>query len=204
MASLQRVPCAGLLLAGLTLLFALVSGSGRAYGATLAGCVELIQNGGFEDGELGWQQTSTGTYNLISDFNPRTGNLGAYLGGVNNADDRLSQQVTLPAGTSSLSAWWYLDTTEAAGVFDQMTVSLLRGDGSWLVDLLIVDNTAPEGVWDEIVIDLSPYAGQTVVLQFTGRTDGTNISDFYVDDVSILGCAAAPGPWRGYLPLIIQ
>jgi len=204
MARLRHGPSASFFLAGITLLGAMASWSSQAYGATPAGCTELIQNGSFEDGDAGWQQASSGEYELISDFNPRTGSLGAYLAGVNKADDRLGQQVALPTGTITLSAWWHLDTTEAAGAFDRMTVSLLQPDGTWLADLLAVDNTAPASVWDEIVIDLSSYAGQTVTLRFTATTDGTNPSDFYLDDISVVACAASPALWRTYLPIIIR
>jgi hypothetical protein len=154
----------------------------------------MVQNGGFEDGGAGWQQVSTGGYDLISDANPRTGRLGAYLGGVNNADDRLSQQVSLPIGVITLHPWWYMSTAETAGSFDQMTMTLLLPDGRWLADLSVVDNLAEIGVWHESVIDLSSYAGQTVILQFTSRTDDANISDFYLDDVSITACVADPQP----------
>jgi hypothetical protein len=204
MARLHHIPFASILLVGLTLLAAVAPWGRHVHGAIPVGCAELIQNGGFEDGEVGWQQASAGGYDLISDFNPRTGSLGAYLAGVNNADDRLSQQVNLPAGTITLSAWWSLDTTEAAGAFDQMTVSLLRPDGSWLADLLSVDDTASASVWDEIVIDLSSYAGQTVTLRFTATTDDTNPSDFYLDDISVVACAASPALWRTYLPITIR
>ena len=162
--------------------------------AAATGCSEVLRDGSFEAGGQGWLQYSAQGYELISDFNPRGGRLGAYLAGVNNADDRLSQQVTLPVGSSTLRAWWYLATAETASAFDRMSVTLQRPDGSWLADLIIVDNTAPVGIWDEIVVDLSPYAGQTVLLRFTGHTDGTNISDFYLDDISVVACTADPQP----------
>lgn len=185
---------AGLLVAVLALLLPVGARHTSTGHAAPASCTELIQNGSFEDGGLGWQQTSAGGYDLISDFNPRTGRWGAYLAGVNNADDRLSQQVTLLPGTIRLQAWWYLATAETAGAFDSMTVSLLRPDGSWLADLALVDNTAPVGVWDEIVADLSAFSGQTVILRFVARTDDNNISDFYLDDISITACAQEPTP----------
>jgi len=162
--------------------------------ATSTACIELVQDGGFEAGSPAWLRYSAQGYELISDFNPRSGAKSAYLAGVNSADDRLSQQVTLPVGASTLRAWWYLATAETAGAFDQMTVSLLRTDGSWLADLVTVDNTAEVGVWDEILVDLSAYGGRTLVLRFAGRTDDTNISDFYLDDISIAICVADPQP----------
>ena len=71
-------------------------------------CAELITNGGFEAQGAGWTQSSAGGFNLISTFYPRTGSWGAYLGGTNNADDRLSQQIIVPSNpiSVSLTAWW--------------------------------------------------------------------------------------------------
>ncbi len=159
-------------------------------------CTELIQNGGFEAGSQGWIENSAQGYPLVSDFNPRTGRYSAYLAGVNNADDRISQMITLPADADSITlrAWWYLATAETAGVFDTMTVWLLREDSQPLAQLAQVDNTYPVGVWDQIVADLHGYAGRTVILQFAGRTDESNISDFYVDDVSVSACGPAATP----------
>ena len=173
----------------------------RSLGPAPASCTELLQDGGFEAGGQGWLQQSVQGYDLISDFNPHTGRLGAYLAGVNEADDRLSQQVDLPAGaTVILQAWWFLATAETAGSFDTMTVSLLRPNGELLADLVTVDNTADVGIWDQLLLDLTPYAGQTVVLRFRAVTDATNISDFYVDDVSVVACAADVTPTNTVAP----
>jgi len=186
-------------LLGLTLLVLCCAGRfipAHALSLAPATCTELAQNGGFEAGGLGWQQFSAQGYELVSDFNPRTGSLGIYLAGVNNADDRLSQPIIVPAAalTVTLSAWWFLATAEIAGTFDTMTVSLLGPGGAPLADLLTVDNSATVGIWDEIVLDLTAYAGQTVVIQFAARTDANNISDFYLDDVSVMACAAIVTP----------
>lgn len=190
-----------LLLAGLTMLVSVAPWGSPVHGAVPTSCVELMQNGGFEGGGEGWQQTSSGGHELISDFNPRTGSLGAYLAGTNEADDRLSQQVDLPVGTIiTLRAWWYLATEETAGAFDRMTVSLLQPGGSPLADLVTMDTTAPEGIWDEIVVDLSAYAGQTVIIRFAAQTDVSNVTDFYIDDISIRACSRV----RTFLPMIVR
>ena len=168
----------------------------RGTDAAAASCIELLRNGSFEAGGPDWQQYSAQAYELISDFNPRTGRLGAYLAGVNNASDRISQQVALPPAPTALTldAWWYLATAETAGSFDTLTVALLRADGAWLATLVTVDNTAPVGLWDELIFDLTPYAGQTVIIRFEAHTDANNISDFYLDDVSLMACAAEVTP----------
>lgn len=207
-----------------------LAGAGGLAAAQPAGCSQLVQNGGFESGAAGWQQVSAQGYPLIGDFNPRTGGLGADLGGANNADDRLSQTITLPpADDLTLTGWWYLDTAETAGIFDTLTVSLHRPDGTALATLATLDNTATVGVWDELTFDLSGYAGQSVILRFAARTDQENISEFFLDDISLWACpldgtptptltvtpvtatptatasATAPSPARRlYLPLILK
>lgn len=163
-------------------------------------CTEMLINGDFEAGATGWTQTSAGGYDLISQFNPHAGEWGAYLAGEHHADDRLSQVVTLAAPTGggqstiTLRFWWSLETEEPGGVFDSLTAALLRTDGALLATLLTIDNTAPATVWDEAVLDLSAYAGQTVVLRFAATSNGVNLTDFYVDDVSLETCASSMTP----------
>lgn len=163
-----------------------------------AACVELIQNGGFESGSgIGWQEFSLQEYELISRYNPRAGEWGAFLGGVNDADDRLSQTVALPAGANlALTGWWSVATDEQPYQrYDTLTISLLRpSDGSTLATLVVLDNTAEENVWEELTFDLAPYAGQSVTISMAARTDDGNISDFYLDDISLLACASEDTP----------
>jgi len=162
---------------------------------TTVSCMELVQNGGFEMGAAGWQTFSAQGYELISGFNPHTGSMGAYLGGVNNADDRLSQALALPAGMAlTLKAWWYLATAETAGTFDTLTIALTTADGTPLSTLAMLDNTAVQGQWAELTFDLAAYAGQSIVLRFEARTDQENISEFYLDDISLWACASDPSP----------
>ena len=188
-------------------------------------CSELVVNGGFESGSQGWTQSSAGGYDLVSTYNPFTGVWGAYLGGIDDADDRLGQALTLPAGASSITlhAWWSIATSETGGGFDRMTLSLLRPDGSLLAELARIDDSADPDVWDEIIADLTSYAGQTVRVQAHAVSDGSNPTDFYLDDLGITACVASgtatPTPTRiatptptatprvqtryGYLPLVV-
>ncbi|NLE59539.1 MAG: hypothetical protein GX616_14350 [Planctomycetes bacterium] len=156
-----------------------------------AACVEVIQNGGFESGGgVGWQEYSLQGYELVNQYNPWTGVWGAFLGGVNEADDRLSQAVTLPAGASlTLTAWWSLATDEQPYErYDTLTLSLHRPDGSLLVTLATLDNTAEENTWERLTFDLTSYAGQNVTIRFAALTDLSDASDFYLDDVTLLAC----------------
>jgi len=174
----------------------------RSAAAQAPTCRELLVNGGFEEGDTGWSQSSAGGYGLISDFHPRTGRLAAFLGGANQADDRLSQQIALPAGviSATLSFWWAISTTEPGVAFDRMAVSLRRPDGALLADLMTIDSSAAENLWDLAEFDLTGYGGQSVILAFHATTDANNATDFYVDDASLVVCLGS----KVYLPILLR
>jgi hypothetical protein len=58
MARPHHIQFARLLLAGLTMLVSVAPWGNAAHGAVPASCTGRIQNGGFEDGGEGWQETS--------------------------------------------------------------------------------------------------------------------------------------------------
>ena len=97
-----------------------------------------------------------------------------------------------------------LETEEPVLPNDSLTISLLRLDGTTLADLWRIDNTEAAGLWDEAVIDLTGYAGQQVVLQLHATTNQFDLTDFYVDDMSLQVCVSANGPLRSYLPLVVH
>lgn len=168
-----------------------------------ASCSDLLVNGSFESGDQGWTQSSAGGYNLISDYNPFSGAWGAYLGGADEGDDRLSQTVRMPAGATSIAlrAWWSIATAETGGAFDRMTLSLLRPDGTPLAELFSVDDGAEPDIWDEVTVDLTPFSGQEVILQARATTDDSNPTDFYMDDISIIACATIR---RSFVPFVVS
>ncbi len=164
-----------------------------SYGAAAQplGCRELLVNGGFEDGSVGWTQYSKLGNPLIDPFYPRTDKNGAWLGSQDNADDRLSQTVILPgASRITLSYWWAIHTEEPpGGSFDTSRTELLSSGGSVMTTTLVLDNDSAEALlWNEAVTDLTAYAGQSVQLRFKTATDALNPSSFFYDDVSIVAC----------------
>ena len=167
-------------------------------GTAGSSCAELVTNGDFEDGTYGWSSWSALGYNLVSDFNPHGGMLGAYLGGDDNAQDVLSQTIPLPEGMTSLvlNLWWSITTEETAGSFDRMSVTLQDGGGTGVAVLLAVDNTAPVNVWDLSTSDLSAFAGRDLKLTIAVTTDANHPTAFFVDDVSVAACPgdATPTP----------
>ncbi len=155
-------------------------------------------NGGFENGHDGWVEYSSENYELIDPFFPHTGAKGVWLGANNNEEDWISQSLVLPAdaGSLNLSYWWAVFTEENPGAaFDVMRVQLLRVDNVLITTLAEYSNDSAESwVWNLAHADLSAYAGQTVKLRFHSKNDANNASSFFVDDVSLLACAAANTP----------
>lgn len=168
-----------------------------------ATCNELVVNGGFEEEAAGWQIASAGGYAVLSQALPRTGQWGAFLAGYNEADDRLAQDVFLPAGQSStLRFWRQVRTDETDHPWDTLDVEVTPAGGVPLRLQRITDADAGP-TWVQASFDLTAYAGQTVTLAFRARTDFDRPTDFYLDDISIEACAP-PAAIRVYLPLTLR
>lgn len=168
-----------------------------------AGCTELLANGSFEAGPSGWTQSSAAGFALVGQDNPHAGSFGAFLGGVDAADDELGQDLQLPSGpvTLSLAARWSLSTEESAGVFDTMAFTLVRPDGSTIA-LATVDNTAEPGLWRQLRVLLPNVTGPSFRFRVRAQTDSSNPTAFFLDDVSLLACPVAGTPRTTFLPLI--
>ncbi len=170
-----------------------------ATGVGPTGCIDLAVDGGFESDGQGWTQQPSpplpSGVTLIDPFYRRTGQLGAYLAGRNDANDRLSQTITLPVSATSvtLDFWWASFTEESAGSFDLLRAALYDpASGALIATLLSADNsTAVDWMWNLASFDLTPYADRTVILQFTATNDADGRPTiFFVDDVSIAACGS--------------
>ena len=154
----------------------------------------LIQNGGFEQGSQGWQESSAGGYELVDSTNPHSGSYSAFLCGYAGCDDGISQSITVPGSASSLtvSYWWYGDTNEtASSCVDTFTVTLLDSAGNTIGQAQAACNTDATRSWQQVTFDasklLASYAGQDVTLIFSAQSNSTSsqTSAFYVDDVAV-------------------
>ena len=184
---MQRQSAAVWLLLLLLIGVPLLGAAPPAAAAPAAPQAELITNGGFDAGATGWTQYSSAGSTLIGAYCPGTRTNCAWFGAKNNTEDRLSQKITIPAGVSArLSFWWTLETDELGTAADTFRVNLLNSTGGLIRTLATFDNsTLDEYTWDNPVFDISSYAGQTVQVQFVGKTDAINASSFWLDDVSV-------------------
>ncbi|MBC7234666.1 MAG: DNRLRE domain-containing protein [Chloroflexi bacterium] len=160
-------------------------------------CADRIQNGGFEqitDNEAPpWVRSGSVNFTTIEQH---SGVRSAWFGGYNNADDKLCQQVTIPAHPEPgqettqalLSYWWGMLTNDAPPPSDYLYVRVRDAAGDLLETLETLSETSTSGRWEESQFDLSAYKGQTVQICFEAVTDGAQTTSFFVDDVSLIVC----------------
>ena len=146
----------------------------------------LLVNPGFESGNTGWIQSSSGGFNLIDSTKPHSGSYGVWAGGYNAATETINQTVTVPTN-AKLSYWWHMTSTESTSVaYDYLRVRLYDAStGALLTTLRTWSNTAARNVWSQDTLSLAAYAGKSVRVHFAVSTDSSVVSSFYIDDVSV-------------------
>lgn len=143
-----------------------------------------LRNGNFEQESAYWQEASSGQFRLIFErpeldgIIPHTGDWAAWLGGKNGEISELSQKITVPFATPLLGYWYLIFTEDACG----------RDNATLLIDEEIVEDLALCTIgntdWSFQTIDLSAYAGQTVMLKFRVEIDTNDRhSNLYLDDI---------------------
>ncbi|HEU0002418.1 MAG TPA: S53 family peptidase, partial [Ktedonobacteraceae bacterium] len=154
----------------------------------------IIQNGGFENGQTPWQESSSGGYQIIQNLNAHSGMNSAYLCGYPGCVDRIYQTFTVPANYTKLTVtyWWYSDTNKnTRQCLDNFNSRLQTTSGALITNMQQSCNTGVTNNWVVETFDVSrallSSRGKQVVLFF----QGTNVNnqyqptDFFVDDVTI-------------------
>ncbi len=170
-----------------------------------AACIEqqqLVVNGGFEGGSLGWVEIQQG-YPIITNSPPTpaySGSWAAWFGGRNSAAERIYQGFRVTPGMTgaNLSYYLWMRTDEAStGAYDKLYVRLRDGDDGLIQQLDYLDNQASEHTWlhrSAALPDLSARVGQTLRLSFEASTDGTLVTSFLLDQVSLGTVCAGEQP----------
>jgi hypothetical protein len=154
-----------------------------------------IQNGDFEDGATGWTEYSSHGWSLIIDsgfpsgVSPHGGSWAVWLGGGNSETGYIEQELTVPTGAPYLHYWHWIQSDDILCGYDFASLRI-NGTPVHTYDLCTTYNT---GGWQEYVVDLGAFAGQSVALQLRVETDVWFASSLFVDDVS-LSASAALGP----------
>lgn len=148
-----------------------------------------LANPDFEEGDQGWT-TSPRVISSSPEEEAHGGQWKAWLGGYGERHtDRLSQRVDLPSGVHALSLTFFLhiDTEENnSKPYDKAIVRLRDADGRFLKTLATFtnQNAAPGFVLHSV--DLTPYAGQTVRIEFVATEDTGSVTSFVIDDVAVV------------------
>jgi hypothetical protein len=141
----------------------------------------LFPNGDFEQGPVIWTQYSYQEYPLIyqeflSGIFPYDGTWAAWLGGAINEIAYIEQQVVVSSDLPYMSYWYWIVPSSPCG--NGLGMVLVNGGAVAIHNLCNAT-----GGWVQSVIDLSAYAGQSVLIQIKAECDSINTSDLYVDHV---------------------
>ena len=165
---------------------------------------QIVADGGLELGTPNpfWDESSTNFASPIcnqaqcGDFfgGPFKGDWWAWFGGTTFLEiGSLSQQVTIPTGTATLTFW--LDITAASGNgVDFLTVSL---DDINVLSVLESDEGAFHP-WTEVTVDISAFAdGRSHLLSFDSTVTGPMRTNFFVDAIEIIAKTGCPADLDG-------
>lgn len=145
---------------------------------------QLFGNAGFESGNTVWASTPAVIgQNGAQGQPPRTGTWNAWMDGYGTTHtDTLSQSVSIPAGcTATLTFWLHIDTAESTTttMFDRLTVA------AGATTLGTFSNLNRAAGYVQRTFNVSAFAGQTVLIKFTGTEDSSLQTSFVIDDAAL-------------------
>ena len=155
---------------------------------------ETVINPGFESGPgVGWTEYSAKGYEIVSTNRPHAGSYSAYFCNYTTCNEYVQQAITVPSN-GSLTYWWYMTSSDSKlSARDTLKVQLYSTGGTLLKTLRTWSNTSTRSVWKQDTLNISAYAGQTVILRFSAANNSTLPTGFWVDDVAVNG-GSAPTP----------
>ncbi|MCU1454076.1 MAG: Peptidase [Acidimicrobiales bacterium] len=144
---------------------------------------QVVANGGFEGGAAPWT-ASPGVLSSSTVTQPaHSGSHMAWLDGYGQAHtDTLSQRIALPAGCRSVRLQFFLhvSTQEVGPAKTDTLVVAVAGR-----QVATFSNLDAAAGYTARAVDVSAAAGQTVTVQFTGKEDMGQATDFVIDDVTV-------------------
>jgi Zn-dependent metalloprotease len=159
---------------------------------SVAGCTNLIVNGGFE-GVSGWLEVTAGQQAIVDPELPHSGSRSAWLGGTDEeATQYIYQDLKIPANVNSakLVYWRFLHDEKNDKNADVATfwAVIAKPEGDPLATLEEINSDKGDDTWSKQEFDVSQFAGKTVRLAFVAGMVTDNISSYFVDDVELQAC----------------
>ncbi len=151
---------------------------------------QMISNGGFETENIVWVQQS-GSFPIIGQQYPHSGDWNAWFGGYDLANDRLYQSISIPdwACSTELTLYLYVHTSDSLSIaHDHFHVELQDSSGTTLEEFMWADNTMHSTGWyrgTKNWSDFSAHSGKSRRLFFQVTTDSSDYTNFFLDDVTL-------------------
>jgi Zn-dependent metalloprotease len=144
---------------------------------------QLLGNPGFETGSAAPWSATAGVIDNTTSPPAHSGTWKAWLDGYGTTHtDTLAQTVTIPANCrATLTFWVNISTSETTTTtaYDKLTVQA----GS--TTLATYSNLNKTSGYVQKSLDVSPLAGQTVTIKFTGTEDSSLATNFVIDDTGL-------------------
>jgi subtilisin family serine protease len=162
-------------------------------------CTELARNGGFEQQSTDWAAWSRRGAPVVCSGTrcnarlvPHGGQFLAWLGGLNSEDSWVRQTIRLPAGRQVTLRYWYkLESRDICGY--DFGWAKLFADGRWTyLRRFDLCQSRATRTWVKDQINLTAYAGKSVVFELGASTDSIELSNLFVDDVSLTAGSNCP------------
>lgn len=146
-----------------------------------------IRNGDFELGGNGdWHESWVQVDYIITSWDlpltPHSGEWIAWLGGVDNEVNRLSQSIVLPPGQSAYLHFYYQTNSVETACNNDVANLTVNQDVLHTFTLCAPTNTSE---WLPVSLDLTSYSGQMTDISFNYQSNASLWSSVVIDDVSI-------------------
>lgn len=143
-------------------------------------------NGGFEEGETGWVFVGAFVTDIVG---AHSGARYALLGGDQARSETIAQRVTVPPHAPFLTFWhrnssdWYSCSWDGAYVWVDPNPDDSVFSRKIVKGFFDFCQSEAHG-YEQVRIDLSAYAGQTIELEFEMETTGGLYSFWSLDDIA--------------------
>jgi uncharacterized protein YceK len=152
---------------------------------------QLVQNGGFETGNLSsWTAGTGGCSPVATKYKAHSGTYSAAEGATVHSSCAagtvwLRQTVTIPsyATSASLTFWYWPKTDNTSYTTNYYALAIKNTSGTTLQNLLITASNAQ--AWTTKTFNLKAYIGQTIWIYSAYYNNGSTHGGVYVDDFSL-------------------
>lgn len=175
------------------------AGGAGGQGGTGAACFTkelLSQDGNFDHPDLGlWQEDTSYPLVFSQDDTPVTARSGTYLawfGDADTYDEYLDYPISLPAGTTSVTAscyvWTLTEETTTTDAYDVLDFQLVASDYDVLVYRFARrSNLDATSAWTRVTYTASAadFADEPAYFELHSLSDDSDVTHFFVDSCSL-------------------